>query len=87
MNNRLRGERTVAGIRCREVLADLSAYLDGELADDKRTRIEAHVTGCDACTQMGAEVGALIVALRERVGAAAMPEDAAARLDDAMRRL
>ena len=87
MSGTLKAERTVAGIRCRDVLADLSLYLDGELADARRAQLEAHVSGCDACTRMGGEVGALVAALRDKLGVEETPADVAARLDDLLRRL
>jgi anti-sigma factor (TIGR02949 family) len=76
----LSGEREVAGLRCGEVLAQLSAYLDGELSDDARAHLEAHVRGCDACTRMGGEVAAVIRALRQRLGADPLPAGVQQRL-------
>lgn len=37
------------GIACAEVVAQLSAYLDGELDEETRARIEAHVADCNHC--------------------------------------
>lgn len=64
-------ERTVAGLACSQVLERLSDYVDGELAADARAQVEAHLHGCDACTRFGGEFGALVKALRSRLGAAA----------------
>lgn len=61
--------RNVGGLFCFEVLAALSDYLDGELAADARAKVEAHLAGCDACTKFGGEFGAVVKALREKVGA------------------
>ncbi|MBI2982621.1 MAG: zf-HC2 domain-containing protein [Chloroflexi bacterium] len=47
---------------------DLSAYLDGELAPADRTRVEAHLDGCDRCRARLGELRAtasLIAALPE----------------------
>jgi len=56
-------DRSVAGIRCREVLAALSDYLDGEVTRDVAERIEAHLAGCDVCERFGHRMGALVGAL------------------------
>jgi anti-sigma factor RsiW len=37
---------------CRELLADLSAYLDGELEQNICDQIEAHLSQCDDCRLM-----------------------------------
>lgn len=58
-------EREVAGMRCGEVLAELSDYLDGELAAERRGQVEAHLRGCDVCERFGAAFTAAIHALRE----------------------
>jgi anti-sigma factor RsiW len=36
-------------LRCIEVVELLSAYVDGELDDDLRRRIDVHLDGCDGC--------------------------------------
>jgi anti-sigma factor RsiW len=66
-------DRSVAGIRCSEVLDDLSDYLDGELPEARVHRIEAHLRGCDWCERFGGDFGAAIASLRE---ALASPPDA-----------
>lgn len=58
-------ERSVAGLRCREVLADLSAYLDDELILERRRHIEEHLKGCDWCERFGGELSAVVTAFRE----------------------
>ncbi len=57
-------DRSVAGIRCSEVLDDLSDYLDGELTDERVRRIEAHLQGCDWCERFGGDFGHAIGSLR-----------------------
>jgi hypothetical protein len=46
-------DREVAGLRCTQVLAHLSDYLDGELDPQTRAQVEAHVQGCDWCERFG----------------------------------
>lgn len=60
-------DRSVAGIRCTEVLADLSDYFDGELAAGRRGQIEAHLAGCDWCERFGGDFSAVITALRREL--------------------
>lgn len=63
-------ERTVGGLSCSEVLERLSAYIDGELTSAERAHVDTHLHGCDACTRFGGEFGALVKALRTKLGAA-----------------
>ncbi len=58
-------EREIAGIRCGEVLAELSDYLDGELAPARRTQVDAHLLGCDACERFGSRFSAALRAIRQ----------------------
>jgi len=39
-----------ATIRCREVVEILNDYLEGELPEPQRVRVEAHLAGCVGCT-------------------------------------
>jgi len=57
-------ETIVAGIRCREVLDDLSEYLDGSLSPMRVAELQAHLAGCDRCARFGGEVSQTIAALR-----------------------
>lgn len=68
-------DRDVAGIRCTEVLEELSDYLDGELRSEQAARIEAHLRGCDWCERFGGDFGDAVVRLRDRLGAPATPSD------------
>ena len=36
---------------CEEALAELYTYLDGELTDEKRQLIAAHLDGCNPCLE------------------------------------
>lgn len=58
-------ERMVAGLRCTEVLAKLSSYLDGDLNAGERTAIEEHVRGCDWCTKFGEEFVSVVEGLKK----------------------
>lgn len=69
-------EREVAGMRCGEVLAELSEYLDGELVPERRTQVETHLRGCDVCERFGGVFTAAIHALRQG-GPGPSPEEPA----------
>ena len=60
-------EREVAGIRCGEVLEDLSDYLDGELPAGRVRQIEEHLAGCDWCERFGGDFARSVARLRERL--------------------
>jgi anti-sigma factor RsiW len=55
----------VAGIRCREVLADLSDYADGDLPHARVRELQAHLAGCGRCSRFGGDVMRVIASLRE----------------------
>lgn len=77
----MKGERLVGGLRCSEVLQELSDYLDGALEMQRLNQVEDHLRGCDLCERFGGEMSATVRALREQL---AEPEplsrDAEARL-------
>lgn len=79
-------DRVVAGLSCRAVLTDLSAYVDGELAPSHVAQIEEHLRGCDWCERFGGEFSEIVRALRRSLHEAG-PVDASvvarlrARLD------
>lgn len=77
-------EKSVGGLRCFEVLERLSDYLDGELSAEQRSKLEAHLAGCEECTRFGGELGAVVAALRQKLGAGEVPEAAARKLDEAL---
>lgn len=62
-------EKTVAGLRCRDVLVQLSGYVDGELAQPERQRIEQHLLGCSVCERFGGRFSGTVHALRGALGA------------------
>ncbi len=69
-------DREIAGITCRQVLAALGDYIDGDLADAERSAVEAHLRGCTACERFGGAVGAMVAAVRRSLQAE--PGDVAA---------
>lgn len=80
-------DREVAGLRCTEVLAHLSDYLDGDAAPELSARIEAHVAGCDWCERFGGRFASVVGGLRRSLGRpepadAALLRRIAARLSD-----
>ena len=54
-------ERTVAGLRCSEVLARLSDYIDGELDVAEVKNVEEHLLGCPNCERFGKNFGSMVV--------------------------
>lgn len=74
-------DRVVAGLRCREVLALLADYVDGELDGPTTDRVNEHLRGCDACEKFGGEYGELVARLRAGLGVAEPDRGARARLD------
>ena len=56
--------RLVAGLRCRDVLEDLSELLDGALPPERVAAIHAHLAECDTCARFGGTVGDIVAALR-----------------------
>ena len=75
-------DRVVAGVRCREVLAELSSYLDGELAPWRARQLEEHVQGCDWCERFGGRFGGVMRAFRDGLGE---PEPVAAGVQERLR--
>jgi len=79
-------EREVAGMRCGEVLAELSDYFDGDLAAVRREQLEAHLRGCKVCERFGSQFTDAVRALRQGgqerpPGTAAVFERLRARLE------
>jgi anti-sigma factor RsiW len=62
-------DREVAGLRCTEVLARLSEYLDGELTPAEVAQVQAHLHGCDWCERFGAQMGEVVGRLRRELSA------------------
>lgn len=62
--------RMVGGLRCRDVLDDLSAYVDGELGAERTHQVEEHLRGCDRCERFGGTFAHVVGALRAELGQA-----------------
>ena len=83
----MRGERVVAGIRCGEVLQDLSELLDERLPPERVRQIEEHLKGCDVCERFGERFSTVVRALREGLSSAPeLDEPVARRLKERLRR-
>lgn len=78
-------DRRVAGLRCRDVLADLSEYLDGTLSAERVAAIQAHLAACDTCARFGGDVGAIVAALRAGSPSAVFDADRVAGLVERVR--
>jgi anti-sigma factor RsiW len=65
----------IAGITCLAVLDALGDYVDGELAPERRGRVEAHVARCRNCERFGAVFASVVRGIREH--ASAEPDDPA----------
>jgi predicted anti-sigma-YlaC factor YlaD len=72
-------DREVAGIRCREVLELLSSYLDGDVTESEKRRIDAHLLECDHCVRFGGDFGEAMEALRRELRRAPALDDNVAR--------
>ena len=79
-------ERDLGGIRCSQVLALLSEYVDGELDPGAIDKIETHLLGCPNCERFGKNFGAMVVSLRQEAVRGTGPElDVMARLLEHLR--
>ena len=77
-------ERIVAGLRCSEVLAELSDFVDGRVSAKRQGELRAHVLGCSLCERFGADFGAAVAGLRGLGTAAPLRPDVAQRLRKAL---
>ena len=67
-------------LACRQVVEDVTAYLEGVMAPGERRRFEAHLSGCPFCTRYVEQVGEVAGALGALREEAAAPADRAALL-------
>lgn len=54
---------------CEELGPVISAYVDGELSDDERARVEAHVENCPECRELLGELEKATGAIQEAFAA------------------
>src|SRR4051812_15612841 len=80
-----RSDRIIAGLHCGEVLAELTAFLDGGLPADRAHRIQEHVKECADCERFGSEFSAAVFALREILSEPERDDAVEARLLDRLR--
>lgn len=80
-----RPDRIIAGLHCGEVLAELTAFLDGGLPPDRAHRIQEHVKECEDCERFGSEFSAAVFALREILSEPARDAEVEARLLERLR--
>lgn len=74
-------DRKVGSLRCSEVLARLSEYIDGELPPETVAAIHEHVGGCTVCEQFGGRFSRAVATMRRTLGApVAIDEALVARL-------
>lgn len=59
--------RWVGGLRCRDVLEMLTAYLDGNLGPEDEERIHAHLRGCDVCERFGGAFSEMVARMRNEL--------------------
>lgn len=57
-------DRVVGGLRCRDVLDLLPAFVDGELDPAILEKVRAHLRDCDTCEKFGGDYAALVAQLR-----------------------
>ncbi len=57
------GRRRRRALVCRDAVALMTAYLDGELAGRDRDRLDAHLAGCPHCAEYLAQLRVTIDAL------------------------
>ena len=73
----------VAGVRCRDVLADLSEYVDGQLNAERVSALQGDLAACDRCANFGGHVMNLLQSLRAGLAEPpALDSGSAARLRD-----
>ncbi len=82
----LKDERLIAGLRCGEVLAGLTEYLEGGLEPSLRRDVEAHVRGCELCERFGGAFGETIAAIRRSASQEPVPAEVLGRLNERLRR-
>ena len=76
-------EREVGGLRCSDVLARLSDYVDGDLGEADVAMVRAHVAACDNCARFGTSFAWVLDTVREHLASVdPLDEAVAGRLRD-----
>jgi anti-sigma factor RsiW len=76
----MEGERMLAGLRCGEVLAELSESLDGNLNLARGRQLQEHVRACDRCAKLSGELSAAVHAIRAGLREPELDAETASRL-------
>jgi len=79
-------DREVGGLRCRDVLAFLADYVDGELDQSVKEKVEAHLGGCDWCEKFGGEYSSVVSSLRRALREDVRSPSVSKRLKERMRK-
>jgi anti-sigma factor RsiW len=80
----MHNERLAGGLRCSEVLALLSDFVEGDLPPERIAQIQDHVAVCDNCRRFGASFQQLLSVIAQQ---ALPPEPPAAVLERLTRRI
>jgi anti-sigma factor RsiW len=73
-------ENRPAELSCAEVLAELSAYLDGELEPTRVEAVRLHVACCERCASFGGRFARAVTELKALGPCPTCPPDVKARL-------
>jgi len=80
-------DRVVAGLSCRDVLADLSDVIDGTVPTARLSQIREHLAGCEVCERFGGHFAEMVRAARRVLAEAPAPDPgSSARLRDRLQR-
>lgn len=71
------------GMSCDDAIAELYAYLDGELTEERRALIAAHLDGCGPCGRASHFEAELRVVIQDRCQER-VPAELVARVVDAL---
>jgi anti-sigma factor (TIGR02949 family) len=70
----------LSGTDCEHVLAQITLFLDGELAEGEGDRVRVHVAACDACRDRTDFHRHLKEVVRDACGTCEVPPDLLARV-------
>ena len=66
---------------CKETIAELDRFLDGELTDDFRAHIHAHLAGCTDCLSAFDFQAELKAAIRRKCSSEPLPPSLLSKLE------